>query len=108
MGIKLREHPHIKIIILSICVFFGSSVFQSANAEVISIPLHREIATQPITKLEVIAIVKTLLNGRVLSVKKQSTYSNPDCHHVKFLEDRGEFQFIQLGCFEKNIAHSSP
>jgi hypothetical protein len=77
-------------------------------AEVINIPLQRSIATQPITTLEVVAIVKTLLSGRVLSIKKQSSYRNPDCHTVKFLEDKGEFQVIRVGCFSESIAQSKP
>jgi hypothetical protein len=79
-----------------------------ANAEVINIPLQRVVATQPITRLEVIAIVKSLLNGRVLSIKKQSSYSNPDCHTVKLLEDKGEFQVIKVGCFIDKIAQTKP
>ena len=78
----------------------------SVKAEVISIPIKRTIATQPITQLEVVAIVKTILNGRVLSIKKQSSYTNPDCHHVKFLEDQGEFQMIKLGCYVEAIAQT--
>ena len=69
-------------------------------------PIQRVVPTQPITKLEVIGMVKSILNGRVLSVKKQSTYTNPDCHHVKFLEDKGEFQMIQIGCFIENIVQN--
>jgi hypothetical protein len=97
----------------SLLSFFASTVFcfsllvpQIANAEIITIPLQRVIATQPITSLEVIAIVKSLLNGRVLSIKKQSSYSNPDCHTVKFLEDEGEFQVIKVGCFTDKIAQT--
>lgn len=93
--------------------FMASIVFclsflapQIASAEIINIPLQRVVATQPITSLEVIAIVKSLLNGRVLSIKKQSSYSNPDCHTVKFLEDKGEFQVIKVGCFTDKIAQT--
>jgi hypothetical protein len=82
------------------------AVFQKAHAEIIFMPIQRVIPTQPITKLEVIGMIKSILNGRVLSVKKQSTYNNPDCHLVKFLEDRGEFQMIQVGCFIENFVQN--
>ena len=84
----------------------GSLTTVSVQAEVISIPIKRTIATQPITQLEVIAIVKTILSGRVLSIKKQSSYTNPDCYHVKFLEDQGEFQMIKLGCYVQAIVQT--
>jgi hypothetical protein len=84
----------------------GVLTTQPVNAEVLNIPLARDIATQPITTLEIVAIVKSLLNGRVLSVKKQSSYTNPDCHFVKFLEDKGEFQMIKVACFIDKMAQS--
>ena len=87
------------MIILSL----SSVATQTVQAEVISIPIARSVATQPITTLEIVAMVKTILNGRVLSIKKQSSYTNPDCHHVKFLEDQGEFQMIKVGCFVDSI-----
>ena len=92
--------------ILATVFCFSFFVPQIANAEIINIPLQRVVATQPITSLEIIAIVKSLLNGRVLSIKKQSSYSNPDCHTVKFLEDKGEFQVIKVGCFMDTIAQT--
>lgn len=87
------------MIILSL----SSVATHTVQAEVISIPIARSVATQPITTLEIIAMVKTILNGRVLSIKKQSSYTNPDCHHVKFLEDQGEFQMIKVGCFVDSV-----
>jgi hypothetical protein len=86
-----------------IIISLSSVATHTAQAEVISIPIARSVATQPITRLEIIAMVKTILNGRVLSIKKQSSYTNPDCHHVKFLEDQGEFQMIKVGCFVDSI-----
>ncbi len=81
---------------------------QFTSAKTLTIPVQRPVATQPITKLEIIAIVKSLLSGRVLSIKKISSYSNPDCHLVKFLEDKGEFQIIKLGCFsDSNLAKTA-
>ena len=106
MRISLRKHPLIKSLIFILIMGISSLASISAHAEVISIPIKRTIATQPITQLEVIAIVKTILNGRVLSVKKQSSYTNPDCHHVKFLEDQGEFQMIKLGCYVETIVQT--
>ena len=106
MGIKRHKYPLIQSTILMILLSFSQLAFQTAQAEVISIPLERSIPTQPITKLEVIAMIKTILSGRVLAVKKQSTYTNPDCHHVKFLEDRGEFQMIKVGCYVENIVQA--
>ena len=91
---------------LSAVFCFSILVTHTANAEVINIPLQRVVATQPITSLEVISIVKSLLNGRILSIKKQSSYSNPDCHTVKLLEDEGEFQVIKVGCFIDKIAQT--
>ena len=100
----MREHPH-KLKQIIIALFFGIILTNSSfsYAEVINIPVKRAVATQPITSLEIIAIVKSLLSGRILSIKKQPSYSNPDCHLVKLLEDKGEFQIIKLGCFVENI-----
>ncbi len=106
MRIKLRMHPLLQSLFLIIILSVSSVVSQTAEAEIISIPIQRSVATQPITRLEVIAIVKTILNGRVLSIKKQSSYTNPDCHHVKFLEDQGEFQMIKLGCYVEHIVQT--
>ncbi len=106
MRISLRKHPLIQSLLFILIMGMSSLTSISAHAEVISIPIKRTIATQPITQLEVIAIVKTILNGRVLSIKKQSSYTNPDCHHVKFLEDQGEFQMINLGCYVEAIVQT--
>ncbi len=106
MRITLRKHPLIKSLLFIFIMGMSSLTTFSAQAEIISIPLKRTIPTQPITQLEVIAMVKTILNGRVLSIKKQSSYTNPDCHHVKFLEDQGEFQMIKLGCYVETIAQT--
>jgi hypothetical protein len=106
MRIKLRKHPLLKSLFFIVILSVSNVIHQTANAEVISIPIQRSVATQPVTQLEVIAIVKTILNGRVLSVKKQSSYTNPDCHHVKFLEDDGEFQMIELGCYVESIVQT--
>ncbi len=106
MRIKLRKHPLLKSLFFILLMGIGSLTAVTVHAEVISIPIKRTIATQPITQLEVIAMVKTILNGRVLSIKKQSSYTNPDCHHVKFLEDKGEFQMIKLGCYVEAIVQT--
>ena len=106
MGIKLRKHPRLQAFLLLLILSISQVTFQTAQAEVISMPIQRAIPTQPITKLEVIAMVKSILSGRVLAVKKISTYSNPDCHQVKFLEDQGEFQIIDIGCFVDNIVQN--
>ncbi len=115
MRARFQYHPLQQTRLRSLVSLLATLVFcfsallpQMANAEVINIPLQRVVATQPITSLEVIAIVKSLLNGRVLSIKKQSSYSNPDCHTVKFLEDKGEFQVIKIGCYIDKIAQSKP
>ena len=108
MRARLHKHPLQKSLVVSALFCAGVLFPQSVKAEVLNIPLERSIATQPITTLEVIAIVKTLLNGRVLSIKKKSSYSNPDCHSVKFLEDKGEFQVIKVGCFIDKVAQNKP
>jgi len=99
----LRSHPRLRAFLLFIFLSISQLNFQSAHAEVILMPIQRAIPTQPVTSLEIVAMIKTILNGRVLALKKQSTYTNPDCHHVKFLEDKGEFHMIQIGCFIDNI-----
>lgn len=113
MRVRFNSHPLLErlmrlLVSLLAPLLFCLSILlpQVANAEVINIPLQRVIATQPITSLEIISIVKSLLSGRVLSIKKQSSYSNPDCHTVKFLEDKGEFQVIKVGCFTDKIAQN--
>jgi len=90
--------PHIGIVTPKVSKDKKRPLIVTAHGEFLLIPIQREIPTQPITKLEVISIIKSKLSGRVLSIKKQSTYENPDCHHVKFLADGGEFQIIQVGC----------
>jgi len=106
MRIKLRKHPRLEAFLLLIILSFSHITFQKAHAEVILMPIQRVVPTQPITQLEIIGMVKSILNGRVLSVKKQSSYTNPDCHHIKFLEDQGEFHMIQVGCFIDNIVQN--
>ena len=104
MGIKLRKHPlKLKALLFSCMIFVGILSNQSAIAEDINIPIKRVVATQPVTKLEIISIVKSLLSGRILNIRKLSSYNNPDCHHVKLLEDKGEFQIIKLGCYIDSI-----
>ena len=102
----MLKHPLLQTFFCIIMLCFGIGISQAVHADDINIPIKRSIATQPVTQLEVIAIVKSFLNGRVLSVKKHSTYTNPDCHHVKFLEDQGEFQMIKLGCYIENIVQT--
>jgi len=102
MGGKLKK-PQLHTLLLMLMLSIFQTTFQSAKAEVILMPIHRTIPTQPITKLEVVGMVKSILSGRVLSIKKQPTSANPDCHHIKFLEDRGEFHIIEVGCFINNI-----
>jgi len=94
----LLKQPRLHTFLLFIILGLGQLGYSTAHGEFLLIPIQREIPTQPITKLEVISIIKSKLSGRVLSIKKQSTYENPDCHHVKFLADGGEFQIIQVGC----------
>ena len=106
-AIKIKSYllKLVKILLLSTLSFITSA---SIFAEDIELPLKRAIATQSITSLEVISTVKTLVgNGRVLSIKKQSSYSNPDCHHVKALSQGGELQNIKLGCFIETLAQES-
>ena len=92
---------HIKLLLLGAII---TSNFYIANviAKTIYIPIYRSVKNQPITKLEVVAIVKSKHKGRILSVKMRSRYSNPDCFHVKLLEDKGEFQLLKLGCRKKS------
>ena len=99
----LRKHPRLLVFLL----LFTLNVSQTTvQAEVIFLPMQRAIPTQPITQLEIIGMVKSTLNGRVLSITKKSTYTNPDCHYIKFLEDDGEFHMIQVGCFTDNIVQN--
>lgn len=108
MRIRMRKHPLsiIKKAVLSLILCTSFFLSPLATAEVMNIPLQRTVATQPVTTLEVVAIVKSLLNGRVLSITKQSSYSNPDCHQVKLLEDKGEFHIIWLGCHIDALAQT--
>ena len=108
MRVRFHNHPLLQSLFLSAIVCFSILAYQPVSAGVLSIPVQRSIATQPITTLEIMAIVKTLFSGRVLSIKKFSSYSNPDCHYVKFLEDKGEFQMIRVGCFTDKVAQSKP
>ncbi len=101
----LQNYPRL-IINVVILIIAMNSMTQTAHAEVLNIPITRVIATQPISPLEIISTIKAKLSGRVLSFKKRSTYTNPDCHHVKFLEDRGEFRLITIGCGLQKMAKS--
>ncbi len=95
----------IKTLLFSLLGFvYSAYIF----AEDIELPLKRTIATQSVTTLEVISTVKNLVgSGRVLSIKKQSSYSNPDCHHVKALSQNGELQNIKLGCYIETLVQKS-
>ena len=106
MRVRFHNHTLLQSLFLSIMVCFSILAQQSVSAGVLNIPVKRAIATQPITTLEIMAIMKELFNGRVLFIKKFSSYSNPDCHYVKILEDKGEFQMIKIGCFTHKIAQS--
>jgi len=75
--------------------FFISNV---AFAGVVHLKLKRSDASTPITKLEVVALVKSKMKGRILSVKKQRSYKFPDCYHVKLLQFDGEYQLIKVAC----------
>ncbi len=110
MGRFLRNHPTFrqqKRLLALFLVLALNSLFSAANAEGLNIPIQRSVSTQPINTLEVVSAVKTLLNGRILSVKKKATYANPDCHLVKFLEDKGEFQLITVGCGMQTFAQNT-
>ena len=95
--IRIRQWLMLSLLFLS---FFISSV---ATAKVTNIPIKRSIATQPITALEVIAVVKSFFTGRILSINEKRTYESPDCHQVKLLEEKGEFQVIKVGFSKKNV-----
>ncbi len=102
----LLSHPRLNAFLLTTILSACLCFIQTARAEVLIMPIQRAIPTQPVTKLEIVALIKSVLNGRVLSLKKKSTYTNPDCHHVKFLEDKGEFHMIQIGCFVDNMVNN--
>ena len=107
MAIKTKRafFTLLKIMTLSVVGFLYST---GTFAEEIKLPLTRIIATQSVTQLEVISTVKTFLgNGRVLSIKKRSSYSNPDCHHVKALSQNGELQNIKLGCYIETLVQKT-
>lgn len=106
MAIKLRKHLRRQAFLLPLTLIISQIIFLQAHAEVILMPIQRVVPTQPVTKLEVISMIRSILNGRVLSIEKQSTDINPDCHHIKFLEDYGEFHMIQVGCSIDNVVQS--
>jgi len=107
MRVNLLQHSlFLKPLIFSFFIALSLLIPTLATAEIINIPIKRSVATQPVTSLEIIAIVKSLLRGRVLSIKKQSSYNNPDCHLVKLLEDKGELQIIRLGCYIDTLAQT--
>jgi hypothetical protein len=107
MRIEKFTRPLFKKILMASAICASSFAMLSSSAEEFNLPLQRSIASQPITKLEVISAVKALLEGRVLSVKKKSSYTNPDCYHVKFLENQGELQLIKLSCFTEKLANKN-
>ena len=89
---------------LAISLLFLSILIPSiASAKVTNLPIKRTIATQPITALEVIAVVKSFFTGRILSINEKRTYESPDCHQVKLLEEKGEFQVIKIGCSKTKV-----
>jgi len=107
MGHFLRNYPHqLKMLKSVIMILAFAGLFLPAHADVLNIPMKRTVATQSINTLEVVSVIKTLFNGRILSIRKKATYTNPDCHLVKFLEDKGELKFITVGCGMHTIAKS--
>lgn len=104
MKVLTANLKQFKLIVLLIVTTFGFTLSHTTSAEEIELPLERIVATESITKLEVISAVKTLLaDTRILSIKKKSSYSNPDCHHVKALDGTGELQSIKLGCYIEKL-----
>lgn len=105
MGLKVNSFYWLKTLslLLLICAVL---LVPRVQAEVITMPIKRAIATQPITELEIIAMINSIFDGDVLAVKKQATHLTPDCHFVKFLEARGEFQMIEVGCYAANTLRS--
>lgn len=89
------------LLIATVILLCNIIVVNTALAGVIYLPIRRTNAKQPITKLEVVALVKSKIKGRILSVKKRSKYKYPDCFHVKMLEHNGEYQLIKVGCSKK-------
>jgi len=105
MKVRTTNSKYQKILIIIFSSILSITFSQTASAEEIELPLERIVATESVTKLEVISTVKTLLtNSRILSIKKKSSYTNPDCHHVKALDGSGELQSIKLGCFVEKLA----
>jgi len=94
-----NKHPIIKnsslLTMVAIACFFISNV---AFAGVVHLKIKRSDTNKPITKLEVVALVKSKMKGRILSVKKQRSYKYPDCYHVKLLQFDGEYQLVKVAC----------
>lgn len=106
MKVATIKQTHLSVLTIFLSSILGLTFSHTAGAEEIDLPLERIVATESVTKLEVISTVKTLFtSARVLSVKKKSTYTNPDCHHVKALDNKGELQSIRLGCYVEKLAH---
>jgi len=80
---------------VAVTCFFISNV---ALAGVVHLKIKRSDKNKPITKIEVVALVKSKMKGRILSVKKQRSYKYPDCYHVKLLQFDGEYQLVKVAC----------
>lgn len=102
MFLRKKLFKYAKPLLMPLLISSSFFITSTSAAGTIYIPVHRTIKNQPITKLEVVSLVKAKHKGRVLLVKKRATYSSPDCHHVKLLENSGEFQMIKVGCRKKS------
>ncbi len=96
---NLSKQLKLPLMVIAACYVFFTSM---AYAGVIHLPLKRTSANQPISKLEVVALVKSRMKGRILSVKRHAKYNFPDCHYVKLLEDDGEYQLIKVACSSRS------
>lgn len=74
---------------------------QTAHAAEDSVPykvsMKRTDPNNPLRKSTIMAKVKELYPGRILSIVENNT-GGPDCHIVKMMGDDGEFRIVHVAC----------
>ena len=96
-----------KILIASISMVLSITIPTTATAiptkgkDPHSIRIHKINPNKPASKFEVITAVKKNFSGRILSVRKRYKAYGNDCHHVKFIDKKGELFLIRVGCKKK-------
>lgn len=99
---QLRKFTTLAIIPLLVAAPLQITLAAEPNNSVKKITRSKHLLPgKPASRLAIIAAVKEKYKGRILSVRKQKNNPSKNCHHVKMIDERGEFLTIQVACKSK-------